>query len=245
MRGGIAVRRRDEPAPVRGLPGPLPEGEEILWQGGTTWSGIARRVCHIWVLACYVALLAAWCGFSLHRSGHPASAAALGAAWIATAGGAAVGMLAVFALLVVRTTTYTITTRRLVVQFGVAMTMTVNVPFRIVEGAALRLHKDGTGDLPLSLAAEQRASYVVLWPHVRPWRLSSPEPMLRSVPEAARVAELLGQALVAAGEAEDAATRHETRPEPALAASPVPEAAPAESWLHEHAPANAPAGAVA
>ena len=239
MRGGIAVRRRDERVPVRGLPGPLPEGEEILWQGGPTWSGIARRVCHVGVLACYVALLAAWCAFSLHRSGHPAGAVALGAACVSIAGGAAVGMLAVFALLVVRTTTYTITTRRLVVQFGVAMTMTVNVPFRIVERAALRLHADGTGDLPLSLAAEQRASYVVFWPHVRPWRFRSPEPMLRSVPDAARVAELLGRALVAAGEAEDASTRAE----PAPAASLVPEAAPAGSWLP--GPACAPADAVA
>ena len=239
MRGRIAIHRRDDPGPVRGLPGPLPEGEEILWQGGPTWSGIARRVCHLGVLTGYVALLAAWCAFSLHRSGHPADAVALGAGWVATAGGAALGMLAVFALLVVRTTTYTITTHRFVVQFGVAMTMTVNVPFRIIESAALRLYADGTGDMPLSLAAGQRASYVVLWPHVRPWRLRIPEPMLRSVPDAARVAELLGRALAAAGE------EGATRPEPALAASPVPGMAPAETWLPGHMPACAQANATA
>lgn len=235
MRGTIAVRRRDEREPVRGLPGPLPEGEEILWQGAPTWSGIARRVCHLRMLTGYVALLAAWCAFSLHRSGHPAGTAALGAVGVAIAGGIAVGMLALFALLVARTTIYTITTSRLVAQFGVAMTMTVNVPFRIVEGAALRLYGDGTGDLPLSLAVGQRGSYVVLWPHVRPWRLRSPEPMLRSVPDAARVAELLGRALAAASEAEDAAL--------VPAAAMVPEVAPAESW--QPGPVLTPAGAAA
>ena len=240
MRGSIAVRRHDERAPLRGLPGPLPEGEDILWQGGPTWLGIARGGGHGGGRAGYVALPAAWGAVSLHRAGHPASAVALCAAWVVIAGGAAVGILAVFALLVVRTTTYTLTTQRLVVQFGVAMTMTVNVPFRIIQGAALRLHADGTGDLPLSLAAEQRASYAVLWPHVRPWRLRSPEPMLRSVPGAARVAELLGRALVAAGEAEEGAAR----PEPTPAAPPVPDAAPAVSWLPEHRPACAPANAV-
>ena len=33
-----------------------------------------------------------------------------------------------------------------------------------------------------------------LWPHARPWRVSRPEPMLRCVPDAAGVAQLLSQA---------------------------------------------------
>ena len=197
MRGSIRVLRRDQREPISGLPGPLPAGEEILWQGKPTWGGLARRVCHLRALGAYVLLLGLWCGWSMVRSGHPLSIAALGAAWVLTAGCCALGLLAVFALLSSRTTTYTITTKRIFIQFGVAMTMTVDVPFRIVEGAALRLHSDGTGDIPLALSAEQRASYAVLWPHVRPWRLRQPEPMLRSIPDAARVAGLLGQALAA------------------------------------------------
>jgi hypothetical protein len=40
-------------------------------------------------------------------------------------------------------------------------------------------------------------AYSNLWPHVRPWRLANPEPMLRSIPEAERVAQILSNALVA------------------------------------------------
>ena len=44
-------------------------------------------------------------------------------------------------------------------------------------------------------------AYSNLWPHVRPWHLSKPEPMLRDLPKAAQVARLLGDALAAASPA--------------------------------------------
>ena len=43
-----------------------------------------------------------------------------------------------------------------------------------------------------------KVAYLLLWPHARPWRLSKPEPMLRAVPDAARVAAILARALAAA-----------------------------------------------
>ena len=38
-------------------------------------------------------------------------------------------------------------------------------------------------------------SYLLLWPHIRPWRLRAPEPMLSSIPDAAKVAAKLAEAL--------------------------------------------------
>jgi hypothetical protein len=38
-------------------------------------------------------------------------------------------------------------------------------------------------------------SYVLLWPHIRPWRLRTPEPMLRALPDAAVAAAKLSEAL--------------------------------------------------
>jgi hypothetical protein len=67
----------------------------------------------------------------------------------------------------------------------------------MVESADLRLFADGSGDIPLLLAGETRVGYVTLWPHARPWKMKRVQPMMRSVPDAARVAQLLARALAA------------------------------------------------
>jgi hypothetical protein len=124
----------------------------------------------------------------------------------AAAGGAAVGLLGLYAWLVGRTTVYTVTNRRVVLRIGVALPLTVNVPFRIVGAAGLKLDGKGMGDIPLALTGRDKLAYLALWPHARPWRVTKPEPMLRSVPDAARVAGLLADALAeAAGQPSPAA----------------------------------------
>ena len=47
----------------------------------------------------------------------------------------------------------------------------------------------------LTIAEDARVSYLVLWPHVRPWHLLRPEPMLRCIPDADKAAEILSAAL--------------------------------------------------
>jgi hypothetical protein len=82
--------------------------------------------------------------------------------------------------------------------YGAALPMMVNVPFKIVGVAGAKVHSDGTADIPLRLTGNGRLAYLHLWPHARPWRLTNPEPMLRSVPDGARVATLLADALAVA-----------------------------------------------
>jgi hypothetical protein len=41
----------------RGLPGPLPKGEQMLWQGGPSWKHVAVRVLHVRKLIIYFAIL--------------------------------------------------------------------------------------------------------------------------------------------------------------------------------------------
>jgi hypothetical protein len=38
-------------------------------------------------------------------------------------------------------------------------------------------------------------SYFVLWPHAKPWRMGHVEPMLRCIPNAQAVGQILGRAL--------------------------------------------------
>jgi hypothetical protein len=184
--------------PVPGLPARLPPGETILWQGAPTWRALARHTYHADIVGGYFVLLLVW-SIASSLQAHAGPAAALRAAGLlAGLGLGAVGLLCLFAWLTQRTTLYTITTRRVVMRFGIALPMTVNLPFLQIAAAGVRLHADGTGDLPLSLAGAQRAAYLIFWPHVRPWRMAKAEPMLRGVPNGERVARILSRALAAA-----------------------------------------------
>jgi hypothetical protein len=101
------------------------------------------------------------------------------------------------ATLIRRTTVYTLTDRRVVMRIGIVLTMTLNLPHRQIDAAALRPGKDGHGDIALQLAPGVRIGYVHLWPHARPWQVRWPQPMLRAVPHASQVAALLAEALQA------------------------------------------------
>lgn len=174
--------------PVRGLPGDLPAGEEILWQAAPDWRTFLRTALFSRGLAVYFAALAL---LAL------ASGNLLGAAGIA--GGAVIlqGLLAGFAILVARTTVYTLTNRRLVLRIGVALNKCVNLPLAQIGGADLRMRGGDIGDIALTLAGRHKLGYAMLWPHARPLRLARPQPMLRAVPDAARLAEALAHACAA------------------------------------------------
>jgi hypothetical protein len=192
--------------PVRGLPERLPRGESMLWQGAPEWKALARDAFHVRKFVVYFALLTVWNGASSLQSGHTAYQAMISATWGLGLGVAACSLLILFAWLIGRSTVYTITSKRVVMRYGVALPMTVNYPFALVEGAGLRLHADGTGDIPLAMQKGSRLSYLVMWPHARPWRIGKPEPMMRSIPEADRVARLLARALAAAADQPATAT---------------------------------------
>ena len=178
-----------------GLPAPLPKGETLLWQGAPSWKNVAFRVLHVRKLMIYFGILAAIC---LVRSMMVQTQQMW---WSLLAllflGSVAIALLSVFAYLVAKTTVYTITEKRVVLRVGVAISMSLNLPFTMVETADLRLFRDGSGDIPLLLAGATRVGYITLWPHARPWRTRRVQPMLRSVPDAARVAQILARALAA------------------------------------------------
>ncbi|MGT2480112.1 hypothetical protein ACU4GR_17585 [Methylobacterium oryzae CBMB20] len=52
------------------------------------------------------------------------------------------------------------TNRRVVLQAGIALPVTHNLPFAQIESAALRAFTDGSGDLPLRLRPGLRIAYL-------------------------------------------------------------------------------------
>ena len=191
----------------------LPQGESILWQGQPTASAFALRVFHVRLVVAYFVLLflgRVALGMLDHQPLQDVLAIASRVSIPAVISLVILGGLAV---LYSRTTRYTITNRRVLLQFGAVLPMTLTVPLAQVASAGLRIHADGSGDIPLALITEKRLSILLLWPHLRPWRLNKVEPMLRSVPHASAVADILAKALVAASPSVS---------EPVAATMPVP-----------------------
>lgn len=175
-----------------GLPGRLPDGERVLWQGRPATRSVARRVCKTrWVLG-YFALLAAWVAAAGLHDGQPTGAVVFSAGVITVMAALVLALLELFAWGVRRTTLYTITNRRIVMRVGVALSKTLNLPFARIDGLARIDHPEGTGSIAVQVDAEgPRLSTLILWPHVRPWHWKRPEPMLRCIPDADEAARIL------------------------------------------------------
>lgn len=186
--------------PQRGLPEALPEGERIIWQGAPDWRALAVEVFHVRAVIVYGALLILWRTATVLHDGGSMAEAAIVALWLLALPVGACAILAILAYATASTTVYTITDKRVVMRIGIALTLTLNLPFRRIVSADYKPGRRGTGEIALSTAGTDRVSFLVLWPHSRPWRVRKPQPMLRAVPEGQRVAALLARALAGASQ---------------------------------------------
>ena len=179
--------------PVEGLPERPPEGERILWQGRPAPGALAREALNLnWIVG-YFVFLAVW-RVGVSSAGMPfLDALPLGIPFLAL-GLVAACVLYGIAWVLARTTVYTVTTARIAMRVGAALTVTLNLPFRRIEAADLNLRKNGTGTIAFRTAGDTRLGFLVLWPHVRPWRMRKTEPAFRAIPDAARVAEIVAEA---------------------------------------------------
>ncbi len=124
--------------PIRGLPERPPAGETILWQGAPSSWELAKDVFHIRLVAVYFGGLMAWRAHTrMAATGDPhvAVAALVSLLPVALFG---LGLLGLLAVLLGRTTVYTITSQRIVIRAGVAITYALNIPFKQVDSATIR-----------------------------------------------------------------------------------------------------------
>ena len=183
---------------IRGLPGRLPEGETILWQGAPSWRALARRTFRINAIALYFAIIVVVRGLvAAFVDGASPAGAVLAALFVLPIALVGLALIAGLAWWHARTTVYTITDQRVVMRFGIALQLAINLPFKEIGSASLMELPSGHGEIPLSLTGSGRLAYLHLWPHARPGRFSQPEPMLRCVPNGAAVAQCLSTAWAA------------------------------------------------
>lgn len=180
------------PEPVEGLPEAPPEGETILWQGKPDWLALANEALMLRWVAVYFAFLAVWRGIAGYVSVDLDRGIAA-AIWLIGIGAVACGLIAGISWIMARAAVYTVTNRRIVLRIGAALTLALNLPYRWIGSADLQLRRGGTGTIALNLLGETRFSYLVCWPHVRPWYMTKTQPALRCIPNAEWVARLIAQ----------------------------------------------------
>ncbi len=179
--------------PLPGLPERPPTGEDILWQGRPSTRALAVEAFGLYWVAGYFVALALWRASTGFAQGGFGTAIAIGLPHLAL-GVLVCAVVLLLAYAQARAAMYTVTSARVVMRIGAALSVTFNLPFAQIGTAKLDLRKTGTGTIVLETLGDTKISYLVAWPHVRPWHLSKTQPALRCIPDAARVARLLSDA---------------------------------------------------
>jgi hypothetical protein len=171
---------------------PQPD-ERLLWRGRPNVALLARGAFRTYWVAFYFAVLVAVC----IATDRPGTAAIMAGAGVVT-----IAILYFLAWLSARSTLYILTDVRMIMRIGMAIETRINVPLKQVKAAHLRERAGGFGDIALELSGDRLLGVVLLWPHLRPWHLNHPQPMLRAIPEVTRVAQLMADARAMYGEIE-------------------------------------------
>ncbi len=179
--------------PVKGLPEKPPEGEVILWQGKPAWWPLAKESLNLLWVAGYFVFLACW-RFVAVVDLMPLQQAIGASVPFLILGAITCAILLVIAWVQAYYTVYTVTNRRVAMRIGAALNVTLNLPYTQIGAATLDLRKSGTGTIAFSLLGSTRISYLVCWPHVRPWKISPTQPALRCIPEAEKIAAMIAEA---------------------------------------------------
>lgn len=180
---------------LKPLPGPLPDGEHVLWQASPLWQPFGRRVFHTYKVGLYFIVIIAWVALAAAWGGG------LGDAWRSLIWTlppslSVVLLLSFFAWAYSRNTVYTITNKRVVIQSGLAFTTAINLPFKSLDSADMKTFNDGSGDIELTMSGP-RILYSMIWPNNRLFAVKRPRPVLWALAEPQRVADILGGALAA------------------------------------------------
>lgn len=181
--------------PVHGLPERLPEGEKVLWQGRPSMMGLVFGAFRLrWVLFYFAAMTV----FRLaNLSANEAASEQLAGVLTSSMLFCAIALILIFGLsyAMSRAAVFTITSERVVMRYGAAIRKYVNVPFSKMAGAQLKRRSARVGDISMKIEGGGQPGYLHLWPFVRPFKYTRPEPMMRSIKDPDTVANLLARAV--------------------------------------------------
>ena len=174
--------------------------DALVWQGSPSWRAIARDVYHLRLIAAYLGLLVALDAYQAYAKAIPLGKAVHDSVPLVVIVAGVMANFILLAWLTARTTRYTITSGRLTMTYGIAISATLTIPYARIAKLELAQGRDGVGDVALTLEAGNHMPYLKLWPLARAGRLLHPQPMLRGVPQVAVVAGLFSRAVAAAAQ---------------------------------------------
>lgn len=179
-----------------GLPEALPDGERVLWRGSPRPLAFAARVFRFrWVCGWFALVIGA--RFIAGLTSGDISAATDVATLGLAAAAVSIAVLTLLGVAMARSTIYTVTDRRIVLRYGVAIRKYVNLPYAAMRNLAIKHYKDGSGDLVVAMNGGAGTGFLRLWPHARPFRFANAEAALRSIPDAKSVAARVAEAVKA------------------------------------------------
>ena len=205
--------------PNPGLPGPLPENENIIWQGAPNWRNFARSVFYTRIVGSYFGIvMLGLVGISIFDGGSFGDSiqVAIPVLFFALI---TVGILSILAWVGARATIYTVTNRRVVMRIGAAFSKSVDIPFKVIDSVQLKSAPAGSGNISIKLKSGNSIPYFFLWPHARPWRFRDAEPMLRAIDDVEFTAKILVEQLEAVKNDILAELRESSAENPDLAAN--------------------------
>ncbi|MEM8573841.1 MAG: photosynthetic complex putative assembly protein PuhB [Pseudomonadota bacterium] len=175
----------------RGLPAQLPPGEHVVWQGAPRRTDLAHQLFHVRFIAAYFAAFSIYRAVTAYQNAGSFADAAIATVPALASAAIVIALFELLAWLSARSTIYTITNRRVVMRIGIALSKTIDIPFKRIESLHLRVGPNGVGNIAIELTKDACIPYLILWPYARPWHLRHPQPMLRAMPDASSVAKSL------------------------------------------------------
>jgi hypothetical protein len=201
--------------PVPGLPGPLPPQEQLLWQGTPDWWALAVGAFHARKVGIYLLLMLGWQSVNALRAPSAGSFKALALSSVLSA--FAYAVLLGLAYLSARSTVYSVTTRRVLMRYGVAIPMTLNIPLRTIDSVDLKRQDGERGEIYFRPLSDKRIGYMVTWPHLRPGSWARPVPSFRALAALGGAVAALRQGLASENGAPETVTPSPRVPLPANA----------------------------
>ena len=185
----------------KGLPGRLPAGERLLWQGSPSWRTLLRSMFHIRAVAAYFAIIIAWCAASYLRNGDNVGEVGLSVLRMSGVALVPLVLMVIYALLLQphNDLHHHHPPHRAAPWRGIPH---VHQPALRAQSRPPRSRRTLTAAAtsPSPLTDGSKVALLAVWPNARPWRMRNPEPMLRGIKDAASVAQILSRALAASAE---------------------------------------------
>ncbi|MEN7341994.1 MAG: photosynthetic complex putative assembly protein PuhB [Pseudomonadota bacterium] len=179
---------------LEGVPRGMPRDERPLWRSGPDGARLAKTALHIRKLALYFVGLLLWRYLVVWRDGFSFETFVDVTITTVLLAMGVLLLVRLYAYASARSTSYTVTSERIVIRTGIALSIAINLPFSKIASVDVRRDGEG-GDIELTLVEGAKVGYLILWPSAKPLYFKKVRPVLRALASVELPVRVLGEAL--------------------------------------------------